>query len=416
MMKTLDFKHLDSTDKFVFLVGLCFSINIRLVGIFSLSEFLLLPLAFKYWNALQVDKNAKRLRNFAYLWVLGAVIANIVNNIDMFDSIKGIFFLLLFILLMPPIYHLLSDKPERILLFYLGTGISGLISPYVAQDSAIAEMLAADVYRFYAFAGFLMAIGGFLYFKGKRILAIVLIELISIVGLFNASRNLFLTSTLGAVVLLIMNGKKGALESKMAVFRKRIGSYFILGFIALMAVDIIYENLAANGTLGEAAYEKYIYQKQSGNIVKGGRDLTFMGLELVSMKPITGWGSYAKDTWGFRASYSYAHGMEYHDTGEIQLLPAHSIFVGSWMQNGILGAIFWIYVLIILWKVFKSGCLFCEPRVAGILVFKMMAFLWDWAFSAFGSRVTVLFLMMTLLVIYRNYQQGKYVSIQQHQQ
>lgn len=416
MMKTLDFKHLDSTDKYVFLVGLCFSVNIRLVGIFSLSEFLLLPLAFKYWNALQVDKNAERLRNFAYLWVLGAVIANRVNNIDMFDSIKGIFFLLLFILLMPPIYHLLSDKPERILLFYLGTAISGLFSPFLVQDSAIAEMLAADVYRFYAFAGLFMAIGGLLYFKGKRTLAIVLIELVSIIGLFKASRNLFLTSTLGAGILLIMNGKKGSLESKIALFRKKIGNYFFLGFIALMAVDVIYENLAANGTLGEAAYEKYIYQKQSGNILEGGRALTFMGLELVKMKPITGWGSYAKDTWGFREMYSYEHGLNYHDTGEIKLLPAHSIFVGSWMQNGILGAFFWIYVLIVLWKVFKSGCLFCEPRVAGILVFKMMAFLWDWAFSAFGNRVTVLFLVMTLMVIYRNYQQGKYSSIQQYQQ
>lgn len=404
----LDFRHLDKKDIFVLICGLTIVIRIRIVGTFLLPEILL---AFYYlttrFSSYKKDKNIKKLIGYCFLWLIGTIIANVVNDINLEDSLKGVVFLLILLILIPPIHHLLIDKPERILLFYLGSGISGLFMPYFAVSEMQAIMWSGEVFQFYAYVGLVASFCYYLYYKGNKKLSIALLEIASIVGLFNGSRNLFLTTTVAAIILLY-SLKSG---NKVQSYSKRIPALLVTLLLGVFVVDYVYEELAGSGVLGEYAYQKYLTQKEGGNIVQGGRTATFMGLMLVAEKPITGWGSYAKDTWGFSENYYYEHNMKYYeDPYSTPILPSHSYFVGAWMQNGILGAVFWIWILVMLWKIFKSGCLLQEPRIMGLLIFQFTALLWNWAFSPFGDRVTFLFLMITYLIIYRNYRLGLYHS------
>jgi len=406
----LSVRSLDGRDVFTLMLGLLAVVKIRVVGTFSLSEFLLLAMYFTSsvyrWKR---DRNCVKLFVFASLWLVGTVISDYVNQSDTIDALKGAFFIVMMMLLIPPIYSLLYDKPERVLLYFVGTGISGLYSHFFAATDFIKETMASDVYRFYAYAAFGSVFVYIFYFKGKKNLAIFIREVIAILTLFHASRNYFLTTTIAAVLLLYINKIKGSTQQRVISFRKKVPTLLVAGLIGVLMVDVVYEELASSGVLGQAAFDKYMTQKQTGNIVQGGRMATFMGIELIKQKPITGWGSYAKDTWGFMSNYYYQHNIDDITSPELEYeLPAHSYIVGAWMQNGILGGVFWIFIIVLVWKIFKSGCLLHEPRILGMMMYLFVGLLWDWAFSPFGDRMRFLFIMLSMLVIYDYDQKGCY--------
>lgn len=410
-MSRLNLKKMDRRDWFVFFIGIFMVVKIRIIGTFTLAEILLLlsytgGRIFSFWK----DRNVKILFTFAFLWLVGTIVANFINSSDTISFIKGTFFQLLFLFLFPPIYNLLIDKPERLLLFFVGMGISGIWAPEFAHTERAAEVWSTDVYRFYAYYGLVSAVAYYLYFKGHKNIAILIIEIASIVGLYHASRNVFLTTTVAAVLLVVLNKRRGGQNQRVAIFKKKILSYVLAGFIGIFFVVIFYETAASRGILGDAAYQKYMDQTSEGNVLEGGRAEFFMGVELIKMKPIVGWGSYSKDTWGFRWRYAMEHNRTYHEryADEYESLPGHSYIVGSWASSGIFGGLFWIYVLIMLFIIFKSGCLLYEPRLLGLIIFQLIALLWAIFFSPFGDRVPFLVFMITLMIIYRNYNRGLY--------
>lgn len=154
----------------------------------------------------------------------------------------------------------------------------------------------------------------------------------------------------------------------------------------------------------------YKQKLSGGNALEGGRAETFMGIQLITENPIWGYGSYARDkNDAFHARYATEHNTEYIWTGDWdRFLPGHSHIVGAWVQNGILGGLFWLYVLFMCWKVFSSGCIMYEPRMLCLLMFQSVAFLWDLCFSPFGDRTFTLFLIITLFIIYDRAMKGDY--------
>lgn len=398
-------RQLDWKDIFVFILGLLLVGKIRIVGTFSYTELLLIPcIIFGFAKF----KGIGKIMFLSILWLIGCIIANNINDINKIDSLKGEFFIIVFIFLIPPIYWLLHDDPRRIIFFFLGSGISGIFAPEFAQDRTISEFLSNENFRFYAWFGFITGISGLLYFCKRKYLSIIIMEVSSIIGLFYGSRNAFFSTTIAAACLLFFISFINK-KHEHALFKKKFPYILIIILISLFAINYSYEFLAENMILGEEAYNKYVKQKSYGNILEGGRGETFMGIELIKNKPITGYGSYAKDTYGYREKYASEHNVIYNSNiRETRYLPSHSHLIGAWMQNGILGGIFWLYVLFILWKFIKSGSLFCEKDLLGLIMFKTVALIWDILFSPFGDRVSFLFLFLTLFVIYQRYKNNYY--------
>lgn len=404
--------NLDKTDKLVLLLGFLVTIKIRIVGIFSGAELILMAMLLFQKNS-QYKKNVfvSNLRIFAILWMVGTIASNMYNHVEQMDFIKGVFFLVVLILIIPPIYKLLYEKPERIVLFFLGYGFGQILAPYTTSDADMSESLGADVYVFYGILSAVAGISYFLYLKGYTKISIIMRYGIAIVGLFNMARNPFLTSTIALLLLWLMRKEKGDNNISLGNFKRKIPRFFLFAVIAMFAADSIYEPLAASGTLGYDAQEKYYKQKISGgNALEGGRAETFMGIQLIKENPIWGYGSYAKDEGDrFHMRYANEHNTEYIWTGDHdRYLPGHSHIVGAWVQNGILGGLFWLYVLFMCWKVFSSGCIMCEPRLLCLLMFQSCAFLWDLCFSPFGDRTFTMFFVITLFIIYDRAMKGEY--------
>ena len=157
---------LDRIDKLVLLLGFLVTIKVRIVGMFSVAELLLLFLVFfNNCRSYRQNKYVRRLHKLAIIWVIGTAISNYYNDIDQIDFIKGIFFLIVLILIIPPIYELIYEKPERLVLFFLGYGFGRLLAPYTMLEDNISERLLSDVYFFYALASLFSGVAYYLYLK-----------------------------------------------------------------------------------------------------------------------------------------------------------------------------------------------------------------------------------------------------------
>lgn len=202
----------------------------------------------------------------------------------------------------------------------------------------------------------------------------------------------------------------GKLESyniidAVQIFKRKIVKIFVLMFIGMIAVSNIYENLASSGALGAYAHQKYIQQSNKGNMLEGGRGETFMGMELISRSPIIGYGSFAMDIGDqFHREYAREHNQTYKPFLWTRKMPAHSHVVGAWMENGIGGGIFWIYVLFLFWKVFSSGAMLSEPAMLPAILMTFTARIWEIMFSPFGLRVPETFFIMFMAILYMNFQ------------
>ena len=242
-------RYLDSKDKFVLLIGLFAFVKIRVVGVISISELLLLSMYLFYPSIRFVEnKYVKHLFVFAIIWFLGSFISNIYNDSTQVNLIKGVVFILLFIAIIPPIYSLFANKPARILFFFIGSSLSYYFSPYFNPDEEIAERLMSDVYLYYRYLALVNALGFCLYYLGYRKLGVFICYSFAVYGLFNMARNPFLIGSLAVLLLLVCRNIIGNSDDMICQYKSKMPKIFLTIFIALVSVNFIYETLALNGS------------------------------------------------------------------------------------------------------------------------------------------------------------------------
>jgi hypothetical protein len=127
-------------------------------------------------------------------------------------------------------------------------------------------------------------------------------------------------------------------------------------------------------------------------------------LVAVSDSPILGHGSYALDTNEYRRKgaellgLTWTKGLARHD----EMIPGHSHIWQFWIWHGVLGGIFWIYVLIFVVRFMKSHLLM-EPEYLAILLLICLGFCWNILFSPFAWRPAVAANLVFLILIYQKH-------------
>lgn len=185
----------------------------------------------------------------------------------------------------------------------------------------------------------------------------------------------------------------------------------LVGAIALAAAAAGYTQLAKLGTLGERAKRKYDAQSLAkGGLLAGGRAQVLIGLAAIVDKPFTGHGSWPEDSIGYAKRASELFGVEIREpTGPRNLrkfIKTHSAIVGSWVDHGILGAIFWTYVLYLVainfWRVTQY-----LPEYTGVVVFICCTFFWHFFFSPVQTRAYTATILVPILIIQMRRFQGR---------
>ena len=130
-------------------------------------------------------------------------------------------------------------------------------------------------------------------------------------------------------------------------------------------------------------------------------------------KPIIGFGNRAADVKGYYVDFLSKYGSaddweEYleHEQwlkkwgggrSQFRAITSHSHIIEAWIRHGIMGMIFWLYVLFQIARYFRRD-LNVVPQWFGFLALSTPAFLWNIFFSPFGDRVSESILIVCLLM------------------
>lgn len=393
-------------NRIVFVIGLLSCIQVRVVGTFSIAEVVaLLAMPFVGLSCLR-NKQIATFMAMLGVWLLGVVISDILNETPQVDAIKGAFNVILFIAIIPFIYWSLKDNIYRILYYAAGYGISGVLQWRFFISTGDNEYYA-QVWLSYCLIGLICYIGYYLYSKGHKIAAYIVMEGFAFWTLFNESRHLFLMISLGIVILLIIgNVKENNWQIKQQKFLRNIIPLSIVLGIAFLGVTKTYSHLASEGYLGERAQHKYEVQHSTRMGLASGRQDFILAIHTIAANPIWGYGSYAKDKTGL--NYQLLRQLESKQTAQIlysstyqEMLHGHSYILGAWVYSGILGAIFWIYVLGIILK-FARKYLLSYPTLTCYFVISISLMMWDILFSPFANRLNFAYFIIPMLVTISN--------------
>ena len=165
--------------------------------------------------------------------------------------------------------------------------------------------------------------------------------------------------------------------------------YLLIGGILFsQGIIAVYTTAASNNWLGDAAKEKY--EMQAGGelgLLQGGRAESLASSQAILDSPILGHGSWARDVYYVHVLVDALEkngipivGDPYEDT----LIPTHSAILGSWVEAGVFGGIFWVVALIFM-VIGVFNALKREYVPATFVAAMLFGFAWSAFFSPFAN-------------------------------
>jgi O-antigen ligase len=380
------------TDAGLFILGAAGMFSANIVGSLPGDEIILFPLL-----PLALLAQGKRAFDRRYLWfylliagwLLGTLIADIYNGSPPVNRMKGtarvIFFAFDFIVLAV----LLNGRARRLVIFTMSIVAVMLVGSWqfrgsfnvqwkfgVSEGLAMIAMLVSSYYyakrRYWICFSISLVLAGLNLIYGFRSqLAIVFVAAVLILPIFGQARTIRGSSRSGygtskVVMLLVLAG--GA---------------------AYMA-NVAIKYAARRGFFDESTQAKFETQSEGDyGVLVGGRPETLVAIQAIRDSPIIGHGSfpYGPQYRQLQQDIQYEHG--YSDTDEpeeveFEVIPTHSHLTLGWVESGILGGVFWIYVLVLtLRAIFRLSAM--RPQLAPLYSYFLVSFLWDILYSPFGS-------------------------------
>jgi hypothetical protein len=381
------------------LIGLGNVYTFTLVGELPLSEILLilcLPLLLIV-NFSRLHLRKRRIGiilTLLLLWLLGQVVTDIYRSTPFHDWTRGQASIFVFFLDLIGLVILLKGNTRRQLIFLFSLTIGMLASTRI-HTASMAGLSDSDEIKFIYSSVFfnLTAIVCCYFYKRGQYAIMGLLFLFDILFdvIFNL-RNLTLTTFISACLLLPIIPERIGRVRILPPVRTRARIFVIVGITLLAGVVIgkTMTTLAASGVLGAQAQQKNQLQTSSGlGILLGGRPEILVSSRAVIDSPILGHGSWAKDMKYTRIFTEVENEFGFKtrkDRGEQSgyLIPSHSHLMGAWVDAGVLGGIFWIYILVSTMKAISVSVRSQLP-LKPLYVSVFIGSLWDYVFSPFGG-------------------------------
>ncbi len=352
----------------------------------------------------------------ACLWLIGQVITDIVRQTPFNDWIRGWAKITFTMINFVALSMLIERRPQRVFLFSLGLALGGILT-YFFNPSDYA---AYYPWKFgYGFAiTLLMVLLATGFYKRSFFRYFVVFTIIAGIGLVNIIMGY---RSLGGVLCLTLFFlvSKSIVANHNSKLRPMGNRKFILLVTIIIvggwSVFTLYSTLAESGVLGYDALQKYETQRTGAyGVLIGGRTEILSTVIAIKDSPLVGHGSWAKNCLysdilsEMRRKLGYFQSPDDDDC----LIPNHSIFLGAWVESGILGAVFWFWVGITAMRtllvVFQHNI-----KLDPLITFYGFLFFWDWAFSPYGatSRFVTTFYFVSFIAALTSITNGKAYSV-----
>lgn len=389
-----------------FVIPCLIFIEIKLVGRLFLSEIILFgsfPFLLLIRGRVLLEAMPRTLILLGLIWLLGQVVTDVIRSTPFEDYSRGWSKIIFLLLNFSAIYILLYKNKRRLMLFALGIA-TGQILQYFIDPNVYAA--GGSVWKF----GVGYAIT-FLVVLSTQLKAIYRINYLSGAVLIGAAlMNFYLgfrslgvfcfVTALFLVYQRILNTRKAFVDStvrgKTVVAAISLG--VLVGYIGIEA----YGYGASEGWLGQEVKQKYELQSRGQfGIFLGGRPELLVSSLAVMESPIIGHGSWAKDPKYKALLYELLsqYGYKIENDNDSDLIPTHSYFFGAWVDSGVVGALFWFWVLLLPIKlliVLRQ----CMLPLAVLLTFVAFSMIWNILFSPFGATGRVYAAYYIVLLMY----------------
>ena len=170
---------------------------------------------------------------------------------------------------------------------------------------------------------------------------------------------------------------------------KKVCLITVLVIVAAISFMKSYEYAAENYWLGKRAKDLVGIQSGSFGVLLGGRVGVYSAAQAIMDSPLIGHGSWAKNPYYIdvlidleKFGYTIGSLKKLYRSG---IIPSHSYLLGSWVESGILGAVFWGWVLILTAKTLFYQYNIKDP-LNPLIAFIGISFIWDIVFSPFGAE------------------------------
>ena len=376
-------------DALAFLIPIFVFQEFRGVGRLFLPELLLLALLPWLLTRETLNRVPRSVVVLGIMWLFGQVLTDAVHGSAFADYSRGWSKIAFTLTNFCALYLLLNGNPRRLLLFGFGLA-AGLVLQYYLDPGIYA---AGDPWKFglgwpITFLGVLLVAWGPV--SRLRPVPPVVLAILAVVNLQNGFRSLagicFLAS--GYLLIQLLSRSRSFRRARLSFPRLIFVCAFGLGGFAMCLQ--IYSLSVQAGWLGQDAQRKY--EQETGGawgLIIGGRSEVLVSTQAILDSPIIGHGSWAKD-FSYtdllterlaRYGYTFAPGQVDTEPG---LIPTHSYLLGAWVEAGILGALFWLAVLVgvalVLMNLYAS-----RLPISPLIAFVAFSLAWDVLFSPFGA-------------------------------
>lgn len=374
-------------------------IQFNVVGVLYASELLLAATFLYFVLSRQLRLSTRMARQFLVLcmaWLAAQIVTDFVRHTAFEDYARGSSKILMTMVAFFVLYRLLYGRERRLLLYGWGLVVGSTL------EFLIRPSYLATVYPWKFGIAFAATMAVFLLACRKtshRWFPIVMSVVIGCVNVAAGSRSRG-GICLAVAPYLMLTLREDAKSN--GLFRKKSSSpvaITVLSALSIAAVLWAYQYAAASGILGYDAQENY--ERQSAGeygIMIGGRSAMLGSLVAIYDSPILGHGSWARDPFYELAELQTMIAMGYENTDAIAAddldqegyIPQHSFLLGAWVNAGIVGAIFWLWVLLLAVRALLYVHPFASRKLLPLTAFCAISLAWDVVFSPYGTQARIL--------------------------
>ena len=321
------------------------------------------------------------------LWLVSQIATDLLRDTSVEDYTRGWAKIVIALAAFSALYLLVAGHRRRIVLFAAGFVVGGILTYYINPH------IYAEFYRWKFGLGIpltlaLVLLSAAVNIRGLKLLAVGVLAFGTLINFYLDFRSLgaIMALTTAYAILQAFMGRRGR---RVTAVRPR--QVILLGLIVLAASFATikgYEYAARQGLLGETAQMKY--EMQAGGeygLLLGGRSEILVSSRAIWDSPFIGHGSWAEDCRYTNLLTQLKNDLGYFlGVPKTCLIPAHSHIFGSWVEAGVLGAVFWLWVfglsVRVLLRLYQSN-----ERLAPVVAFFAFFLLWDLLFSPFGAEL-----------------------------
>jgi len=391
-------------DGFSFLIPFVRFLEIDVVGRLYLTEVLLaafLPFLFLGYGRRLYRRLPLTAISLLILWMLAQVGTDLIQGTPFHDYSRGWAKIGFTLINFCAIYLLVAGNRKRLTLFAAGLAFGSIAEFLIAPDA----YAIAYPWKFGYGSGvtLLIVLVAVALQKGRRFVRLAPAAIL----LFAAALNLYMgfRSTGGVAFLagcyLVVLALRPSRTTPLRVRSRHIVLAGATAVLAAWGVLQLYEYSVRVGWLGQGAREKYELQAAGEyGLLLGGRSEILVSSRAIVDSPVVGHGSWAKDCryallfLQLKQRAGYLPGEE----SDQCLIPAHSYLMGTWVEAGIFGAIFWIWALRLPFRALARLYVTAE-RLTPLVAFLALLMIWDIFFSPYAGeeRLTAPFYIVLMM-------------------